>query len=160
MYNNGKQLPVIELRSALGAVLYTLNFNYKYFVTDIQLDQQPIYGATVEMADGTLAKHVRGYRTAFSIAFTDKYLVDVDSSDSTLGKDTLGTFCNHLRGWDDSGGTIRLYPYRDNTDLYSDCIIPDGGFTWRPVNDGTPDTKATEYNLTLTGKNLTTTKWS
>lgn len=162
MYNNGVYLPKIELISALGAVLHSLEFNYKHGISDLVVDQQPVYGASVELSNGDLAKHLRGYRTAFSITFTDCYLDDVATTDADtrLGKDKLGIFCNNLRGWDDSGGTIRLYPYRDNTDLYVACIIPDGGFTWGVAVDGTPKTKATDYTLQLTGKSLTQTKWS
>jgi hypothetical protein len=162
MYNNGVNLPKIELISALGAVLHTATFDYRHRITVLGVDQQPVYGAIVEMADGSMGKHLRGYRTTFSISFTDKFLSDADGTDnSVLGKNSLGTFCNNLRGWDDTGGTIRLYPYRDNTDLYTDCIIPDGGFAWSPHVEGDiPQTKATDYTLTLMGKSLTSTKWS
>ena len=161
MINNGEYLPKIELLSALGAVLYTLEFSYLHGITSLTLDQQPVYGAEVEMADGTMVQHFRGYRATMTIAFTDRYLSDrTETADTNehLTKEYLGTFCDTMRGWTDAGKLIRLYPYSDSSQsLY--CIIPGGGFTWSPVVDGVPKTKATDYSLTLIGKSLTTTKW-
>ncbi len=162
MYDNGITLPKIELRSALDAVLWTITFKKEHGITGLELDQQPVYGAEAEMADGTLIKHFRGYRSIISMQFSDRYLTTVFPEPDLvycLSKDDLGLFCERLRGWDDSGGTIRFYPYRNKT-TYTDCIIPSGGFTWTPaVIDGQPKTMTTDYSLQLISKALTQTKW-
>jgi hypothetical protein len=162
MINNITKLPKIELRSALGAVIHSITFQYQHYVTGVTIDQQPIYGAEVEMADGTLVKHKRGYRISLSMQFTDRLLLAaLPEADLVyrLSKTDLGAFCEYMRGWDDDGGIIRLYPSRESAS-YADCIIPSGGFTWTPsIGGDIPDTKSTDYSLSLVAKNLSQNKW-
>ncbi len=158
----GNNLPKIDLLYGMSSLVFkSIQLSIYHNIRNYELDDPEEFDtAGIRLADSgrTIVNHSAGYRFKMSLTFDDHIISMADYSRSALQESM-----DQLGGWLGGGigytyPKIRVYPRLSSTE-YRDCYVPDGGYIRRPYyNELGVKTGANEYELTLIGLTVSSTK--